>query len=184
MANDSCAQTPYNQRDQTPFLPRWKPKQTSPSLTKQTNQHDWLLRKQKTIITASKIVTNSSQTESSSRTTSTSNSKSSTSSNSSTSHQINKNTNLKFRNKACCKYKAWHKRTLSRSTIDMGILVIRRMNPYGIFLHLLWISRHQKHGDRRADLEREVDRKGHNGSKASSPLSDSDLSMEFSMSYN
>ena len=35
------------QRDQTPFIPRWKPKQTSPSLAKQTNHHDWLLRKQK-----------------------------------------------------------------------------------------------------------------------------------------
>jgi hypothetical protein len=89
---------------------------------------------------------------------------------------------LKFRTKACCKYKAWHKRTLSRSTIDMGILIIRRMNPYGIFLHLLWIRRHQKHGDRRADLQREVDRKGHNESKASSPLSDSDLPMELSRS--
>jgi hypothetical protein len=164
------------------FLPRWKPKQTCPSLKKQDKPTRLTAKKTENIITASKIVTNSSQTASSSRTTSTSNSKSSTSSNSSTSHQINKNRNSKFRTKACCKYKAWHKRTLSRSTIDMGILIIRRMHPYGIFFHLLWISRNQKHGDHRTDIQSEVDRKGHNGSKASSPLSDCDLPMELSRS--
>jgi hypothetical protein len=81
-----------------------------------TGQCEWILEcwecykptrltAKKKNITASKTVTNSSQTASSSRTTSTSNSKSSTRSNSSTSHQINKNTDLKFRTKACYKYK-------------------------------------------------------------------------------
>jgi hypothetical protein len=66
-------------------------------------------------------------------------------------------------------------RTLSRSTIDMDILMIRKRNLYGIFVqmihHLLWMSRHQKRGDLRADLQRAVGGKDLNGRK-SFPRSD------------
>jgi hypothetical protein len=62
-------------------------------------------------------------------------------------------------------------RTLSRSTIDMDILMIRKRNLYGIFVqmihHLLWMSRHQKRGD----LQRAVGGKDLNGRK-SFPRSD------------
>jgi hypothetical protein len=38
-----------------------------------------------------------------------------------------------------------------RSTINMGILIVRRINPRGIFFlvihHLLWMSHHWKQGD-------------------------------------
>ena len=53
--------------------------------------------------------------------------------------------------------------------------MIRRRNFYGIFLrmihHLLWMSRHTKRGDLRADLQRVVGGKDHNGRK---PLPRSD----------
>jgi hypothetical protein len=57
------------------------------------------------------------------------------------------------------------------------IMIIRRMNPYEIFLrmihHLLWMSRHQKQGDRRPYLQRGVGRKCPKRSKTF-PCSDSD----------
>ena len=53
--------------------------------------------------------------------------------------------------KACPKIIARHKRTLSRSTINMDILICRRMSPHGIFLrmihHLLWMGRYQEQED-------------------------------------
>ena len=59
---------------------------------------------------------------------------------------------------------------IDRSTINMDILRIRRMNLYGIFLrmihHLLWMSRHRKRWDRLVDLRKEVGGKVPNRSKA------------------
>jgi hypothetical protein len=81
-------------------------------------------------------------------------------------------------------------RTLSRSTIDMDILMIRRRNLYGIFLrmiqHLLWISRHQKGGDLRADLQRAVGGKGPNERKSfprSDPQNEQYYPMELSITF-
>jgi hypothetical protein len=45
-----------------------------------------------------------------------------------------------LKTKACPKIKASYNRTLSRSTIYMGILIFRRMNPYGILLRWFSIS--------------------------------------------
>ena len=82
-------------------------------------------------------------------------------SSSSTSHQNQKNNNVSIKLnpksvaktrkgitgpvQVCNRYASW-------------IMIIRRMNPYEIFLrmihHLLWMSRHQKQGDRRPYLQR------------------------------
>ena len=70
--------------------------------------------------------------------------------------------------------------------------MIRRRNLYGIFLrmiqHLLWISRHQKGGDLRADLQRAVGGKGPNERKSfprSDPQNEQYYPMELSRSqYN
>jgi hypothetical protein len=161
-----------HKRDQSFSSPRWKPKQTFHGLTEQTNQHDWLKTTEK-YITASKNVTNSSQaTKSSSGTAYASDSMLKSYSSSSTSHQNQKNNNasIKLNPKPvaktrkgitgpvqiCNRYASW-------------IMIIRRMNPYEIFLrmihHLLWMSRHQKQGDRRPYLQRGVGRKCPKGSK-------------------
>jgi hypothetical protein len=67
--------------------------------------------------------------------------------------------------------------------------MIRRRNLCGIFLrtihHLLWMSRHQKRGDLRADLQRAVDGKDPNGRKAfprSDPQNEQYYPMELSRS--
>ena len=129
------------------------------------------------IVNSSKKVTNSSQTTSSSRTTTTSDSKSSTSSNSS-SHQNKKeqkkNKNLKLKTETCRNDRARQKRTLSRSITDMDVLMMRRRSPYGMFLrmihHLHWMSRHQKRGDLRVDLQKGGRRKGSQRKKSFSPI--------------
>ena len=135
------------------FSLRWKPKQTSPGLTKQTNQ--LIVKNTEKIVNSSKKVTNSPQTTSSSRTTTTSDSKSSTGSNSS-SHQNKKEQKPKAQNRSLSQRQ---KRTLSRSTTDMDVLMMRRRSPYGIFLRM---SRHQKRGD----LQREDGGRVLNGRKA------------------
>jgi hypothetical protein len=57
------------------------------------------------------------------------------------------------------------------------IIIIGRINPYEIFLrmihHLLWMSRHQKQGDRRPYLQSGVGRQCPKRSKTF-PWSDSD----------
>ena len=72
--------------------------------------------------------------------------------------KIKKNKNLKLKTEACRNDRTRQKKTLSRSITDMDVLMMRRRSPYGIFLrmihHLQWMSRHQKRGDLRVDLQR------------------------------
>jgi hypothetical protein len=84
--------------------------------------------------------------------------------------KIKKNKNLKLKTEACRNDRTRQKKTLSRSITDMDVLMMRRRSPYGIFLrmihHLQWMSRHQKRGDLREDLQREDGGRVLNGRKA------------------
>ena len=109
------------------------------------------------------------------------------SSSSSTSHQNKKKNiaNLKLNPKPVAKIRKGTKGPVQICNIYASwIMIIRRMNPYEIFLrmirHLLWMSRHQKQRDRRPYLQRWVGRKCPKRNKAF-PCSDSDNDTDHSM---
>ena len=127
-----------------------------------------------------KIVTpsSSSQTASTSAKTSISSTKQNNVSNKTSKSQLSESPHRDMAN--------WLK-TLSRSTTDMDILMIRRRILYGIFLrtihHLLWMSRHQKS----ADLQRAIGGKDPNERKTfprSDPQSEQYYPMELSRSHD